>query len=123
MRIHSPFPIDLHFCIEFNVSYIQRTGFPHPVLIKQQRGLGLRVPTAQFTIHDVRACIGSQRIIDVMNVDTQESQQMTMKAWTDYYDQPAEKRGKLLNVISCEFSHTALEKYVESPLIVRRKSL
>lgn len=84
--------------------------------------MGLRVPTAQFSIHDVRACIGSQRIIDVMNVETQESQQMTMKSWTDYYDQPAEKRAKLLNVISLEFSHTTLEKYVESPSIVRRKS-
>lgn len=41
-----------------------------------------------------------------------------MKSWTDYYDQPVEKRTKLLNVISLEFSHTALEKYVESPAIV-----
>jgi F-box/leucine-rich repeat protein 10/11 len=84
--------------------------------------LGLRVPTPQFTIHDVRACIGSQRVIDVVNVDTQESLQMTMKSWTDYYDQPAEKRSKLLNVISCEFSHTALERYVESPSVVRTHS-
>ncbi len=44
---------------------------------------------------------------------------MTMKSWTDYYDQSPEKRSKLLNVISLEFSHTALEKYVESPSIVR----
>ncbi len=66
----------------------------------------------------MRACIGSQRIIDVVNVETQESQQMTMKSWTDYYDQSADKREKLLNVISLEFSHTALEKYVESPSIV-----
>jgi F-box/leucine-rich repeat protein 10/11 len=42
-----------------------------------------------------------------------------MKSWTDYYDQSPEKRSKLLNVISLEFSHTALEKYVESPSIVR----
>ncbi len=80
--------------------------------------MGLRVPTSQFTIHDVRLCIGSQRIIDVVNVDTQESLQMTMKSWTDYYDELPEKRSRLLNVISLEFSHTTLEKYVESPLIV-----
>lgn len=54
-----------------------------------------------------------------MNVETQESLQMTMKSWTDYYDETPEKRSKLLNVISLEFSHTALEKYVESPSIVR----
>jgi F-box/leucine-rich repeat protein 10/11 len=80
--------------------------------------LGLRVPTSQFTIHDVRACIGSQRLIDVVNVDTQVSLQMTMKSWTDYYDESPEKRTRLLNVISLEFSHTTLEKYVESPSIV-----
>ncbi|CAF3020827.1 unnamed protein product, partial [Rotaria sp. Silwood2] len=104
---------------EFNVSYIQRTGFPNPIIIKQHRGLGLQVPTSHFTIHDVRSCIGSQRLIDVVHVDTQESSQMTMKSWTDYYDQSPEKRSQLLNVISLEFSHTKLEKYVESPLLVR----
>ncbi|CAF1171467.1 unnamed protein product [Adineta steineri] len=104
---------------EFNLSYIQRTGFPNPVVIKQHRGLGLRVPTSRFTVHDVRLCIGSKRIIDVVNVETQESLQMTMKSWTDYYDQPSDKRSRLLNVISLEFSHTALERYVESPSIVR----
>jgi len=85
--------------------------------------LGLRVPTSQFTIHDVRSCIGSQRLIDVVNVDTQESLQMTMKSWTDYYDQSPEKRSKLLNVISLEFSHTTLENYVDSPSIVRHKKI
>ncbi|CAF4296304.1 unnamed protein product [Rotaria socialis] len=104
---------------EFNLSYVQRTGFPNPIVIKQHRGLGLRVPTSKFTVHDVRTCVGSQRLIDVVHVDTQQSSQMTMKSWTDYYDQPSEKRTQLLNVISLEFSHTKLEQYVESPSIVR----
>ncbi|CAF1108320.1 unnamed protein product [Rotaria magnacalcarata] len=104
---------------EFNLSYVQRTGFPNPIVIKQHRGLGLRVPTSKFTVHDVRTCVGSQRLIDVVHVDTQQSSQMTMKSWTDYYDQPSEKRTRLLNVISLEFSHTKLERYVESPSIVR----
>ena len=80
--------------------------------------MGLRVPTSQFTIHDVRSCVGSQRLIDVVNVNTQESLQMTMKSWTEYYDQPSDERTRLLNVISLEFSHTTLENYVESPSIV-----
>jgi F-box and leucine-rich repeat protein 10/11 len=104
--------------IDLNFSYVQRTGFVNPIVVKQHRGLGLRVPTAKFTVRDVRSCVGSKRLIDVMNVDTQTSLQMTMKSWTDYYEQSANERTRLLNVISLEFSHTALETYVESPLIV-----
>jgi len=104
--------------LEFNVAYIQRTGFTKPILIKNKRDLNLRVPTSQFSVHDVRKCIGSQRIIDVVNVETQQSMQMTMKSWAEYYDEPKEKRSKLLNVISLEVSHTNLDKYVESPSIV-----
>ena len=104
--------------LEFNLSYVQHTGFPNPIVVKQHRGLGMRVPTSKFSVHDVRICVGSQRLIDVVHVDTQQSSQMTMKSWTDYYDQPSEKRTRLLNVISLEFSHTKLEQYVESPSIV-----
>lgn len=104
--------------LELNLSYIQRTGFPNPIVVKEKRGLGLQVPTSKFTIQEVRACVGSQRIIDVVHVDTQQSSQMTLKAWADYYDQPTEKRTQLLNVISLEFSHTRLERYVESPTLV-----
>lgn len=53
-----------------------------------------------------------------MDVNTQKNQQMTMKEWCKYYNDP--EKDRLLNVISLEFSHTKLEDYVMSPTIVRQ---
>ena len=103
---------------EFDFLYVQKTGFSHPVIVRERRGLGLRVPTSKFTVDEVRQCVGSSRMIDVIDVNTQESFPMSMKAWTEYYNQPAAKRDRLLNVISLECSQTRLENYVESPTIV-----
>ena len=88
------------------------------MIIRERRGLGLRVPTSRFTVDEVRQCVGSSRMIDVIDVNTQESFPMSMKAWTEYYNQPAARRDRLLNVISLECSQTRLEHYVESPTIV-----
>lgn len=60
---------------------------------------------------------GSKRILDVMDVNTQKNEDMTMKEWQKYYEDPNKER--LLNVISLEFSHTKLENYVQSPELVR----
>lgn len=51
-----------------------------------------------------------------MDVNTQKNQEMTMKEWCRYYNDP--NKDRLLNVISLEFSHTKLENYVQSPTIV-----
>ncbi|CAH1118335.1 unnamed protein product [Phaedon cochleariae] len=103
---------------ELNIAYFQRHGFSTPLLFKEKTGLGLRVPTSNFTINDVRMCVGSRRILDVMDVNTQKNSEMTMKDWQKYYEDP--EKDKLLNVISLEFSHTKLENYVQSPTIVRQ---
>lgn len=79
---------------------------------------GLRVPTSNFSINDVRMCVGSRRVLDVMDVNTQKNSEMTMKEWQKYYEDP--DKDKLLNVISLEFSHTKLENYVQSPTVVRQ---
>lgn len=62
--------------------------------------------------------LGSKRILDVMDVNTQKNEDMTMKEWQKYYEDPNKER--LLNVISLEFSHTKLENYVQSPEVVRQ---
>lgn len=66
---------------ELTLTYIQRYGFQIPLLFKEKTGLGLRVPTTNFTINDVRMCVGSRRLLDVMDVNTQKNVEMTMKEW------------------------------------------
>lgn len=86
------------------------------------------MPGESFRVSDVKACVGAKRVIDVMDVNTQQALTMTMKEWCDYYesmvenDQGVKRRAdtRLLNVISLEFSHTKLENYVESPQVVRQ---
>ncbi|XP_045465756.1 jmjC domain-containing histone demethylation protein 1-like isoform X2 [Harmonia axyridis] len=103
---------------QLTVEYFQRYGFNTPLLFKEKTGLGLRVPTTNFTINDVRMCVGSRRILDVMDVNTQKNSEMNMKEWQKYYED--KEKDKLLNVISLEFSHTKLENYVQSPTVVRQ---
>jgi F-box/leucine-rich repeat protein 10/11 len=55
-------------------------------------------------------------MVDVMNVKTQRGEEMPMKDWAKYYE--TQERDRLLNVISLEFSHTALDNYVEQPEVV-----
>jgi len=61
-------------------------------------------------------CLGSRRLLDVMDVNTQKNMDMTMKEWQKYYESSNKER--LLNVISLEFSHTKLENYVHAPSVV-----
>ncbi|KAG8200194.1 hypothetical protein JTE90_024977 [Oedothorax gibbosus] len=103
---------------DFNLKYLQEHGFVKPVLFKDKAGLGMRMPSANFTVNDVRQCVGSRRMLDVMDVTTQKDVEMTMKDWCKYFENP--NRDQLLNVISLEFSHTRLENYVESPTLVRQ---
>ncbi|XP_026815605.1 jmjC domain-containing histone demethylation protein 1 isoform X3 [Rhopalosiphum maidis] len=102
---------------DFTISYLQKYGFIIPLLFKDKTGLGLHVPSPNFSVNDVRTCVGSRRMLDVMDVNTQKNFEMTMKEWTKYYEEPV--KDKLLNVISLEFSHTKLENYIKRPNIVR----
>ncbi|XP_075146747.1 lysine demethylase 2 [Haematobia irritans] len=104
---------------DLNVGFLQQYGFNIPLLFRDKAGLGLRMPDAnEFTVNDVRLCVGSRRILDVMDVNTQKNLQMTMKEWQQYYDSP--QKDRLLNVISLEFSHTRLDNFIQSPELVRQ---
>jgi F-box and leucine-rich repeat protein 10/11 len=39
----------------------------------------MKVPNENFTVNDVKTCVGSKRIIDIVDVNTQEALTMTMK--------------------------------------------
>lgn len=75
------------------------------------------MPPSYFTVDDIKNCVGSRRVLDVMNVKTQRADTMIMKDWCTYYKNP--QRKELLNVISLEFSHTKLAQYVDSPSVVK----
>jgi F-box and leucine-rich repeat protein 10/11 len=103
---------------EFTYSKVQQNGFQTPVVFKDKSGLDMRTPSKIFTVNDIKTCVGSKRVIDVIDCSTQKNFQMTMKEWCEYYENT--NRDRILNVISLEFSHTKLEDYVEPPLIVRQ---
>ncbi|CAG5136102.1 unnamed protein product [Candidula unifasciata] len=103
---------------EFTMEWMQRHGLIRPIVFYEKTGLGLRVPSENFKVSDVKQCVGSRRILDVMDVSTQKAMEMSMKDWVRYYESP--ERDRLLNVISLEFSHTRLENYVDSPTLVRQ---
>uniref|UniRef100_A0A4Y6ESB8 [histone H3]-dimethyl-L-lysine(36) demethylase n=1 Tax=Brachionus koreanus TaxID=1199090 RepID=A0A4Y6ESB8_9BILA len=103
---------------EFNFKYVQENGLESPLVFMDKSGLGMRVPSENFRVSDVKSCVGSKRIVDVVDVNTQKALTMSMKEWCEYYENP--NRDRLLNVISLEFSHTKLENYVEAPLVVRQ---
>ncbi|XP_075912797.1 lysine-specific demethylase 2A-like [Petromyzon marinus] len=103
---------------ELTFAYVQRNGLKTPLIFLETEGLRLMMPPQTFTVNDVKAYVGSRRVVDVMDVSTQRGVEMTMSQWARYYDSPADQRDKLYNVISLEFSHTRLEGLVQRPAVV-----
>lgn len=103
---------------DFTFEYIQREGLKDPIVFKKSDGLGIQMPDPDFSVSDVKVFVGSKRIVDVMDVNTQKGIEMSMAQWGRYYETPPSEREKLYNVISLEFSHTKLEKLVQRPASV-----
>ena len=79
----------------------------------------MKVPDADgFTVRTVKEYVGSKRVVDIIDANTQKALTMTMKAWCKYYEN--DRHDRLLNVISLEFSHTKLDKLVEMPAFVKK---
>jgi F-box/leucine-rich repeat protein 10/11 len=47
---------------ELNIAYLQKHGLGIPLLIKEKGGLGLRVPSTNFSVNDVRTCVGVYQV-------------------------------------------------------------
>ncbi|XP_048370703.1 lysine-specific demethylase 2B isoform X2 [Sphaerodactylus townsendi] len=76
------------------------------------------MPDSDFSVRDVKLLVGSRRIVDVMDVNTQKGIEMSMSQFVRYYETPEAEREKLYNVISLEFSHTKLASIVKRPNVV-----
>uniref|UniRef100_A0A7N6BR34 [histone H3]-dimethyl-L-lysine(36) demethylase n=1 Tax=Anabas testudineus TaxID=64144 RepID=A0A7N6BR34_ANATE len=100
---------------DFTFEYIQREGLRDPIVFKTTDDLGIQMPDPDFSVSDVKLFVGSRRIVDVMDVNTQKGIEMSMAQWRRYYETPPSEREKLYNVISLEFSHTRLENLVKRP--------
>ncbi|KAK1904385.1 Lysine-specific demethylase 2A [Dissostichus eleginoides] len=98
---------------DFTFEYIQREGLREPIIFEAANGLGIQMPDSDFSVSDVKWFVGSRRIVDVMDVNTQKGIEMSMAQWRRYYETPPSEREKLYNVISLEFSHTKLENLVD----------
>ncbi|KAM9849998.1 lysine-specific demethylase 2A [Aulostomus maculatus] len=103
---------------DFTFEYIQREGLRDPIIFEKADGLGIQMPDPDFSVSDVKLFVGSRRIVDVMDVNTQKGIEMSMAQWRRYYETPPSEREKLYNVISLEFSHTRLENLVQRPASV-----
>uniref|UniRef100_A0A3Q3AGD7 [histone H3]-dimethyl-L-lysine(36) demethylase n=1 Tax=Kryptolebias marmoratus TaxID=37003 RepID=A0A3Q3AGD7_KRYMA len=103
---------------DFTYEYIQREGLRDPIIFRKADGLGIQMPDPDFSVSDVKLFVGSRRIVDVMDVNTQKGIEMSMAQWRRYYETPPSEREKLYNVISLEFSHTRLENLVKRPASV-----
>ncbi|XP_033123248.1 lysine-specific demethylase 2B-like [Anneissia japonica] len=102
---------------DFTYKYIQEHGFTQPMLFHQHDGLGLVVPGKEFSVNDVKICVGSRRMVDAMDVNSQKAVEMSMAQFAKYYE--SEERDGLYNVISLEFSHTKLDELVQKPYVVQ----
>ncbi|XP_054853019.1 lysine-specific demethylase 2B isoform X2 [Eublepharis macularius] len=103
---------------DFTFEYVQREALRVPLVFRSKDGLGIKMPDPDFTVRDVKLLVGSRRIVDVMDVNTQKGIEMSMSQFVRYYETPESEREKLYNVISLEFSHTKLASIVKRPNVV-----
>ncbi|XP_074061683.1 lysine-specific demethylase 2B isoform X2 [Macrotis lagotis] len=103
---------------DFNFEYVQREALRVPLVFPNPDGLGIKMPDPDFTVRDVKLLVGSRRLVDVMDVNSQKGTEMSMSQFVRYYELPESQREKLYNVISLEFSHTKLENLVKRPNVI-----
>ncbi|KAI5617285.1 lysine-specific demethylase 7B isoform X1 [Silurus asotus] len=100
--------------------YLERHGFRYPIAVTQNEGLGLQLPSSDFTVKDVERYVGGDKVIDVIDVARQADSKMKLKEFVKYYY--SRQRPKVLNVISLEFSDTKMSELVVVPDIAQKMS-
>ena len=74
---------------------------------------------SKFTIDDVRKKVGKVDV-PVIDVATQGTRERPLDEFVEYFKKAPEERGKVLNVLSLEFSYTQLAKYVHGPRVLQK---
>ncbi|CAK9781731.1 unnamed protein product [Cutaneotrichosporon oleaginosum] len=97
-----------------------------PLVVRPEDGgiasMGGKVPEPGLTVDDVARLVGPQRMVDVIDVATQQSSQWPLEKWAQYVknrsDPNAASSSKVYNIISLEISGTDLAQQVRPPSIV-----
>lgn len=104
---------------DVTLEWMRKTGLKEPIIIEEPDGLEMRMPPSSLTVEQVADLCGRDRIIEAMEVSTQQDKQMTLDEWARYFSSPEDKRRRLFNVISLEIGSTPLSKEIVRPRIVR----
>ncbi|TXT09207.1 hypothetical protein VHUM_02681 [Vanrija humicola] len=97
-----------------------------PLVVTSSEGglssMGGMVPDPSLTVDDVARLVGPEKLVDVIDVATQQSSQWTMAKWAAYLkakaDPSAAGPSKVYNIISLEISGSELAQLVRPPKIV-----
>ncbi|TYJ52577.1 hypothetical protein B9479_006827 [Cryptococcus floricola] len=102
-----------------------------PLIIRPSDGgfssLGGHLPSS-ITVRDIARLVGPEKLVDVIDVASQQSASWPLEAWAEYLATPETEEGvrerekerrKVYNIISLEISDTELAKLVKPPRIVR----
>lgn len=83
---------------------LAQQGFENPIVIDSKDGLGMTMPSDNFSLYDIEAYIGGDVDLDVIDVTRQNDVKMKLSEYVAYYN--SLNRTRIFNVISLEFSNT-----------------
>ncbi|KAJ7771863.1 jumonji superfamily protein [Mycena metata] len=91
-----------------------------PFVVEKVDGLGMKMPSADFSVEDVAELVGEETPVEVIDVATQSaSPGWNLGKWADYIELEPEAREKIYNVISLEVTGTKVGDMVLPPKLVR----
>ena len=112
---------------QLTLPFLNSSGFCRPIMIDicDPQGLGLDLPDSDFFSDDVPNVIegGRERIIDVIDVHSQDTRRMPLGEFCDTFRTPADERdpSQCLNCLSLEVSDSVLGQHHLTPPRVARQ--
>ena len=112
---------------QLTLPFLNSSGFCRPIMIDicDPQGLGLDLPDSDFFSDDVPNVVegGRERIIDVIDVHSQDTRRMPLGEFCDTFRTPADERdpSQCLNCLSLEVSDSVLGQHHLTPPRVARQ--